>query len=158
MCALLHLLFYNCANGEVPAGYFSPKFHAVWNLGEVGGGQKAMPLRPVTPKTHHHAAELRHTPTEAETKLWRFLRAHQANGVHFRRQHPIGSYIVDFCAPRQKLIIELDGGQHADQQVYDEQRTKFLQSRGYRVVRFWNSDVLKNTEGVMSVILEMLDG
>jgi very-short-patch-repair endonuclease len=116
-----------------------------------------MPLKPVTPKIHHRAAKLRHTLTEAEVKLWQCLRMHQANGVHFRRQHPIGKYIVDFCAPRQKLIIELDGGQHADQLEYDEQRTKFLQSRGYRVVRFWNNDVLRNTQGVMSVILEMLE-
>ena len=115
-----------------------------------------MPPKRAIPKIQARAKELRQRQTEAEAKLWRFLRAHRANDVHFRRQHAIGHYIVDFCSPRQKLVIEVDGSQHIDQQEYDQQRTEFLQSRGYRVLRFWNSDVLKDIEGVMGVILEAL--
>jgi len=104
-----------------------------------------------------HAAELRHNLTEAEAKLWRFLRAHQTHEVHLRRQHAIGHYIVDFCSPRKKIIIELDGGQHLDQQEYDEQRTEFLQSRGYRVLRFWNHDVINDMDGVIRTILDLFE-
>jgi very-short-patch-repair endonuclease len=102
------------------------------------------------------AAELRRNPTEAEAKLWKLLRAHQLDGVGFRRQHAIGQYIVDFCAPRRKLIIELDGSQHLDQQIYDEERSAFLEAQGYCVLRFWNNDVLRNTESVMEVIQNTL--
>jgi very-short-patch-repair endonuclease len=116
-----------------------------------------MPPKQATPKMQQRAAELRHNPTEAETKLWRFLRAHQTDDVHFRRQHAIGNYIVDFCSPRKKLVIELDGSQHLEQQTYDQQRTEFLQSKGYSVLRFWNNDVIKDLEGVMRVILETLE-
>jgi very-short-patch-repair endonuclease len=101
--------------------------------------------------------ELRHNQTEAEQKLWTMLRKHGIHNIHFRRQHAIGPYIVDFCAPRRKLIIELDGGQHLDQQEYDSERTAFLQSKGFKVFRFWNSDVLHNLESVLSVIYEALE-
>ncbi len=110
-----------------------------------------------TPKMKHRAAELRRDQTPAEAKLWRFLRAHQTNEVHFRRQHAIGNYVVDFCAPSHRLIIEVDGGQHLEQDEYDNERTKFLQSKGYRVLRFWNSDVTKDFDGVMRTILEALE-
>ena len=102
-------------------------------------------------------AELRHNMTPAEAKLWRFLRAHQAKDAHFRRQHAIGNYIVDFCSPKHKLIIEVDGGQHLEQEEYDHERTTFLQSKGYQVLRFWNNDVMKDVEGVMRSILETLE-
>ena len=102
------------------------------------------------------AKELHRNMTPAEHKLWSVLRAHQIENVHFRNQHAVGNYIVDFCAPRKKLIIELDGGQHIDQQEYDQQRTDFLQSKSYRVLRFWNDDVLKNINGVIQVIMETL--
>ena len=92
-----------------------------------------------TPKVFKKAKELRRNQTEAEAKLWSCLRNHQLNNVGFRRQHAIGNYIVDFCAPRRKLIIELDGGQHLEQEEYDAERTEFLESRGYKVLRFWNS-------------------
>lgn len=95
--------------------------------------------------------------TPAERKLWTALRAHRAGDVHFRNQHAVGNYIVDFCAPRRKLIIEVDGGQHIDQQGYDQERTAFLQSKGYKVLRFWNNDVLKNIDGVMQVIFEAIE-
>ena len=109
-----------------------------------------------TPKIFTRAQELRHNQTKAETKLWAYLRSHRLDGVGFRRQHAIGNYIVDFCAPRQKLIIELDGSQHLELEVYDTERTTFLESKGYRVLRFWNNDVIKNIEGVAKVILDAL--
>ena len=102
----------------------------------------------------HRAGELRKEPTPAEAKLWGYLRAHRTEGVHFRRQHAIGPYITDFCAPSQKLIIELDGSQHLDQEEYDAERTAYLATRGYRVMRFWNSDVMNNIKDVMGRILE----
>ena len=116
-----------------------------------------MPAKHTTPKTMHRAGELRRNQTEAEAKLWAYLRAHRANGVHFRRQYAIGKYIVDFCAIRKKLIIEVDGSQHIDQEEYDKERTIFLESKGYRVLRFWNNEVLKNIEEVMAVILDKLE-
>jgi very-short-patch-repair endonuclease len=111
-----------------------------------------------TPKMQRRAAELRRNQTEAEARLWKYLRAHRANGVHFRRQHAVGNYIVDFCAPRKKLIIEVDGGQHLEQEEYDTERTQFLGSQGYKVLRFWNNEIMKDIEGVMRVILDVLEG
>ena len=93
----------------------------------------------------------------AEAKLWKHLRAHQMEDVHFRNQHAIGNYIVDFCAPRKKLIIELDGSQHLEQQDYDEERTKYLETRGYRVLRFWNNDVMQDIETVLKAIWHALN-
>jgi very-short-patch-repair endonuclease len=110
-----------------------------------------------TPKIFSRAKELHRNMSPAEAKLWKHLRAHQMRDVHFRNQHAIGNYIVDFCAPRQKLIIELDGSQHLEQKEYDEERTKYLEARGYRVLRFWNNDVLKNMETVLKVIWSVLD-
>jgi len=98
------------------------------------------------------AGELRHNQTEAEAKLWSRLRAHRMVGVQFRRQHAIDNYIVDFCSPRRKLIIELDGSQHLDQVDYDVERTKHLESKGYRVLRFWNHDVMNNIDAVLNTI------
>lgn len=110
-----------------------------------------------SPKTFGHAKQLHRNMTLAERKLWARLRAHQVEGVHFRNQHAIGNYVVDFCAPRRKLIIELDGSQHLEQQEYDAERTKYLESLGYRVLRFWNSDVMKNIEQVLLVIVQELE-
>ena len=76
--------------------------------------------------------------------------------VHFRSQHAIGNYIVDFVAPRKKLIIELDGSQHLEQEEYDAERTAFLQSKGYRVLRFWNNDVMNDIDSVLTVIWDAL--
>ncbi len=108
-------------------------------------------------QTRANARQLRRDQTLAETKLWLALRSHQLENIHFRRQHPIGNYIVDFCAPQAKLIIELDGSQHLEQQEYDAERTEFLESKGYRVLRFWNSDVLNNLDGVMIMILDAVN-
>jgi very-short-patch-repair endonuclease len=77
--------------------------------------------------------------------------------VHFRNQHAIGNYIVDFCAARKKLIIELDGSQHLEQAEYDEERTKYLETRGYKVLRFWNNDVMNQLETVLQTIRNALN-
>lgn len=112
-----------------------------------------MPHRRTTVKVFCRASELRKEPTSAEAKLWAYLRTLREDGIHFRRQHAIGPYIVDFCAPRRKLIIELDGSQHLDQHEYDAERTAYLESKDYRVLRFWNSDVMNKVNEVMGVIL-----
>ena len=104
----------------------------------------------------NRAGELRHNLTPAEQRLWAVLRNRQIEGVRFRRQHAIGNFIVDFCAPHQKLVIELDGSQHLEQEEYDAERTAFLQSQGYRVLRFWNMDVIKDLRGVISAIQNAL--
>ena len=109
-------------------------------------------------KAFTNAQHLRRNPTDAEIKLWQILRMHQLANVHFRRQHAVGTYVVDFCAPRRRLVIELDGGQHQDQQAYDARRTAFLASKGYRVLRIWNDEVLKIPQGVYLRILEALEG
>ncbi|MBM3151176.1 MAG: endonuclease domain-containing protein [Chloroflexi bacterium] len=77
--------------------------------------------------------------------------------MHFRRQHVFGPYITDFCAPSQKLVIEVDGSRRLDQDAYDAERTAFLESKGYRVLRFWNSDALDRINDVMGVILEGIE-
>lgn len=105
-----------------------------------------------TPKVFGHAKQLRLNPTEAEAKLWSRLRSHQLMGVGFRRQHAIGNYVVDFCAPRKKLIIELDGSQHLEQVEYDAERSIFLESKGYHVLRFWNYTVMKEIDAVIQAI------
>jgi very-short-patch-repair endonuclease len=98
------------------------------------------------------ARQLRRDMTEAERRLWQHLRAHRFAGEKFRRQQPMGPYVVDFVSHRSRLIVELDGGQHAVQVEYDRERTHWLESRGYRVVRFWNNDVLNDTDPVLDAI------
>jgi very-short-patch-repair endonuclease len=115
-----------------------------------------MPPNRSNPKTMNRAGELRRNLTPAEQRLWAILRNQQIDGVRFRRQHAIGNFIVDFCAPRQKLVIELDGSQHLEQEEYDTERTAFLQSQGYRVLRFWNMDVMKDLRGVITAIQNTL--
>ena len=105
-----------------------------------------------TPKVFKHTKQLRQNLTEAEAKLWSRLRNHQLKDIGFRRQHAIGNYVVDFCAPRQKLVIELDGSQHLEQEEYDVERTRFLKSKGYRVLRLWNNEVMKDIDGVLRAI------
>lgn len=102
--------------------------------------------------THQIAHNLRHNSTGPEAKLWTYLRSHRFKNVHFRRQHAVGEYIVDFCAPRQKLIIELDGSQHLDREKQDEERTSFLTRKGYHILRLWNNDVTNNLDAVIIAI------
>ncbi len=99
-----------------------------------------------------HAKQLRQQPTKAEAKLWHRLRRKQVGGLRFRRQAPIGPYIVDFFCPNARLVVEVDGGQHADQRCYDNRRTEWLEERGYRMLRYWNNEVLENLEGVLAEI------
>jgi very-short-patch-repair endonuclease len=99
--------------------------------------------------------ELRLNATDAERALWNQLRSSQL-GVRFNRQYPIGPYIADFAARSKGLVIELDGGQHATSVSYDSARTRYIEERGYRVLRFWNNDVLNNLEGVVSGIERVL--
>ena len=106
-----------------------------------------------TTKIFARAKELSRNLTPAEAKLWGYLRAHHIEDVHFRKQHAIGNYIVDFCAPREKLIIDLDGSQHLEQVEYDVERTAFLESKGYRVFRFWNNNVMNDIDGVIRAIV-----
>ena len=108
------------------------------------------------PKTKHQAIQLRKELTPAERKLWSRIRNDQL-GVTFRRQHAVGNYIPDFCSPKAKLVIELDGSQHVDQQEYDVERTKYLESQGFKVIRFWNNDVTNNIEEVILAIMNVLE-
>jgi very-short-patch-repair endonuclease len=101
------------------------------------------------------AQSLRSQLTDAERKLWSALRNRQLSGAKFRRQQPIGPFIADFVCQAQRLIVEADGGQHAES-IIDERRTAFLESRGYRVLRFWNNDILSNIDGVAQVIAAAL--
>ena len=110
-----------------------------------------------TPKIFARAKALHRNLSPAEAKLWKQLRTRRIGNIHFRNQHAIGNYIVDFCAPRKKLIIELDCSQHLEQEAYDVERTTFLESKGYRVPRFWNNDVLNNMDSVLRVIWSVLN-
>jgi very-short-patch-repair endonuclease len=94
--------------------------------------------------------------TDVERRLWRAIRGKQVNAHRFRRQHPIGPYIADFACIEQKVVIELDGGQHQERSAHDEQRTAYLQTRGWQVLRFWNNEILNNLDGVLSTIAEHL--
>ena len=94
--------------------------------------------------------------TEAEKLLWQKLRLRQTEGYRFRRQAPIGRFIADFVCHAARLIVEIDGGQHDLSSEQETSRTRFLESEGYRVLRFWNNEVLDNTEGVLWVITENL--
>ena len=98
------------------------------------------------------AKSLRSNQTEAERRLWYHLRAHRFMDLKFKRQKPVGRYIVDFICMEHHLIIELDGGQHADQTDYDQQRDAWLRAQGYTVLRFWNNEVLQQTEAVLERI------
>ncbi|MGD0072963.1 MAG: DUF559 domain-containing protein [Candidatus Binataceae bacterium] len=107
-------------------------------------------------RNRQRAHSLRADLTDAETLLWSRLRDRQLAGVKFRRQHPIGPYIVDFCCVEHHLIVEVDGGQHAEAASADEKRSAYLTSFGFKVLRFWNGDVLANIEGVLIRIAENL--
>ncbi len=105
----------------------------------------------------HRARTLRSHPTEAEQRLWYFLRRRQLDGVKFRRQFPIGVFIVDFLCLEKRLIVEVDGGQHVERMRYDQRRDAWLEAQGFRVLRFWNDEVLKQTTSVVEVIRARLE-
>ncbi|NQV81551.1 MAG: endonuclease domain-containing protein [Alphaproteobacteria bacterium] len=102
------------------------------------------------------AKELRCRQTDAEGLLWWRIRRRQLAGHYFRRQSPVGPYVVDFVCKRSMLVIEVDGSQHAERQEHDARRTDYLESQGYSVMRFWNVDVLTNLDGVVDVLLAAL--
>jgi len=99
-----------------------------------------------------HARELRSHQTEAEQRLWTQLRAHRLMGLKFRRQKPLGPYIVDFICHEIGLVIEVDGGQHQEAAAYDSRRDAWLRERGYQVLRFWNNEVMQQMDGVLEAI------
>ena len=103
------------------------------------------------------ARELRIAMTDAERRLWSALRGRRLKGYKFRRQHPLGPPIVDFACLEHRLVVEADGGQHADSDD-DRRRTAWLERRGWRVVRFWNNDILANPGGVQEVVMQELEG
>lgn len=103
------------------------------------------------------ARELRNNMTEAERALWKHLRLRQVGGHKFRRQQPLGKYIVDFVCFEKRLIIEVDGGQHSEQVVYDSDRNAWLEAQGFKILRFWNNQVLKETEAVKETIIGALE-
>jgi very-short-patch-repair endonuclease len=104
------------------------------------------------------ARELRRHDTDAEARLWDVLRAHRLGGWKWKRQVPWGPYFLDFLCVEAGVVVEADGGQHADQVAYDERRTAYLARSGLRVLRFWNSDVLTNRDGVCQAILDACGG
>ena len=103
-----------------------------------------------------NAKTLRSHQTEAEQRLWYHLRAHRFMGLKFKRQKPIGIYIVDFICIEHHLVIELDGGQHIDQVEYDQARTLWLESQGFIVLRFWNNEVMHDLDGVLERIRQTI--
>ena len=105
----------------------------------------------------NRARALRRNMTDAERLLWRSLRDRQMGGWKFRRQHPIRPFIVDFLCVERKLIIEVDGGQHASKVQEDASRAGYLRNKGYRILRFWNNQVLKETDAVLDAILTALE-
>ena len=111
-----------------------------------------MPAKRSNPKTMRQAVKLRKELTPAEKKLWAYLRGDKLNGVNFRRQHAIGNFIPDFVSIKRRLIIELDGSQHLEQAEYDIERSKYFESLGYKVIRFWNNQVENDVNGVIRAI------
>ena len=103
------------------------------------------------------ARKFRREPTDAEKRLWSRLRGRRLNGWKFRRQVPMDHYFADFFCQKGKLVVEVDGGQHGRNAAKDDERTKYIESLGFRVIRFWNNDVLKNTNGVLEKIVMALE-
>jgi very-short-patch-repair endonuclease len=108
------------------------------------------------PRPTKRAQQLRNDATDAERTLWRHLSHRQLQGFKFSRQMPVGPFICDFVCRERMLVVELDGGQHSDRAAQDARRTNYLQQQGLTVLRFWNNDVLQNTDGVLSVIVAKL--
>lgn len=107
--------------------------------------------------TQLRARELRQHLTDAERRLWLHLRLRRVSGYRFRRQVPIGPYIADFACLDPRIVVEVDGGQHAIQENYDAKRDAFLKEQGFRVLRFWANEVLAQTDGVLDVIYRAME-
>ena len=107
-------------------------------------------------ESRSRARQLCKNPTDAERLLWQKLRFWQVDPRKFRRQEPLGGYIVDFVCLERRLIVELDGGQHADRNAYDKKRDDWLRNQGFVILRFWNHDVLNNIDGIVEQILDTL--
>ena len=122
------------------------------NLGTSGS------LSRVRERARVRARSLRAEPTDAEALLWFHLRDRRLDDHKFRRQRPIGPYFADFACLEARLVVELDGGQHVEAAAYDIERTNFFEMQGYRVLRFWNNDVLTHTAVVLEQILLALQG
>jgi very-short-patch-repair endonuclease len=112
-------------------------------------------VRGYSERTLGHAKSLRRELTPAERKLWSILRNRQLSGAKFRRQQAVGPYVADFVCQERRLIIEADGGQHAES-LADAHRTAFLENKGYRVLRFWNNEIMSNLDGVAQVVATAL--
>lgn len=104
-----------------------------------------------------NARRMRHDPTDAEQKFWRAVRGRRFGGYKFKRQYPVCRYIVDFICLDKHLIVELDGGQHALQEGYDSERTAFLESQGFHVIRYWNDDFLSHMDDRLEEVLHALE-
>src|SRR5580693_2750010 len=122
-----------------------------WRGGVGGGGPMTKGTQRSVDQRVPRARALRRDATEAEKKLWQHLRQPPFKQHHFRRQATIGSYFADFASHQAKIVIEVDGGQHSGS-ASDEIRTRYLEANGYRVLRFWNNDVLQNVSGVLVTI------
>ena len=109
------------------------------------------------PQLKHFARQMRNAPTDAEHTLWQHLRTRRLDGHRFVRQYVVETAIVDFTCPKHKLAIELDGGQHDQQRTQDQLRTQRLNQHDYRVIRFWNNEVINNIEGVLQTIQQALN-
>lgn len=103
----------------------------------------------------YHAKQMRAGQTPAEKLLWKYLRAHRFHGLKFKRQKPMGGYIVDFVCMEKYLIVELDGAHHLQQQEYDAERSKWFQAQGFRVLRFWNQEVSSDIDSVLAKIADL---
>ena len=132
----------NAQNREDPTPYPPPA---------RGGG---LHHRHIPQTTLNNAKDLRNNPTLHEQKLWQYLKNSQLNDIKFRRQQPIGNYIVDFVSFDNRLVIELDGSQHFDNAEYDKKRDEYLRSQGFEVIRIWNNDIDNNLEGVLEYIAD----
>uniref|UniRef100_UPI0035B2505F DUF559 domain-containing protein n=1 Tax=Chitinimonas sp. TaxID=1934313 RepID=UPI0035B2505F len=140
------------ANSPLPKSGEGPGVRAIGPAGPV----VAMPPQPVPPDILDYARSMRQHAGPAEHLLWQILRDHRFAGAKFRRQHPIDRYIADFCCVEHQLVIELDGSQHQTQADYDAERSAYLASQGFTVLRFWNNQVVNELEGVLTAIWNAL--
>ena len=133
-------------------------FPQIWGLGGLNSikantkMKNYQRIRGTTPEIEEAAKKLRQNLTVSESLLWEKLRNKQLNGLRFRCQHPVGNFILDFYCPSRKLVIEIDGEIHKDQNEYDNARTFKLEEYGYRVIRFSNEQVMKDLQGVLTEI------